>query len=80
MICNFELDFAAIETRFGIDFENYFADALRALESFVADGLLELSSRRLRVLPRGRLLIRNICMQFDRYLKGGAEQRFSKVI
>ncbi len=80
LICNFELDFAAIDARFGIAFENYFADALRALESFVADGLLTVERRRLRVLPRGRLLIRNICMQFDRYLKGGGEQRFSKVI
>ena len=66
--------------QFGIDFEDYFADALRALEGFAADGLLELEDRVLRVLPRGRLLIRNICMQFDRYLNGGTEQRFSKVI
>jgi len=80
LICNFELDFAAIETEFNIDFTAYFADALRALEGFAADGLLELEDRRLRVQPRGRLLIRNICMQFDRYLSGGAEQRFSKVI
>jgi oxygen-independent coproporphyrinogen-3 oxidase len=80
LICNFELDFAAIDARFGIAFENYFADTLHALESFVADGLLAVERRSLRVLPRGRLLIRNICMQFDRYLKGGGEQRFSKVI
>ena len=80
LICNFELDFAAIEAGFGIEFERYFADSLRALEGFADDGLLEYSARRLRVLPRGRLLIRNICMQFDRYLKGGGEQRFSKVI
>jgi oxygen-independent coproporphyrinogen-3 oxidase len=80
LICNFELDVAAIEAGFGIGFEDYFADSLRALEAFAADGLLEFSPRRLRVLPRGRLLIRNICMQFDRYLKGGGEQRFSKVI
>jgi oxygen-independent coproporphyrinogen-3 oxidase len=80
LICNFELDFAAIETEFNIDFTAYFADALRALEGFAADGLLELEDRRLRVQPRGRLLIRNICMQFDRYLNGGVEQRFSKVI
>jgi oxygen-independent coproporphyrinogen-3 oxidase len=80
LICNFELEYAAIESAYGIDFAKYFADALRALESFARDGLLELGDRGLRVLPRGRLLIRNICMQFDRYLKGGSEQRFSKVI
>lgn len=80
LICNFELDFVAIEMQFGIDFKAYFADALRAVEGFAADGLLELEDRVLRVRPRGRLLIRNICMQFDRYLNGGTEQRFSKVI
>jgi oxygen-independent coproporphyrinogen-3 oxidase len=33
------------------------------------------------VLPRGRLLIRNICMAFDRYLSAGVQQKnFSKVI
>ncbi len=80
LICNFELDFAVIESQFGIDFTAYFADALRALEGFAADGLLELGDHVLRVRPRGRLLIRNICMQFDRYITSSAEQRFSKVI
>lgn len=80
LICNFELDFAAIEAAFDIEFNAYFTDSLRALDAFVEDGLLERGDRRLRVLPRGRLLIRNVCMQFDRYLKGGGEQRFSKVI
>jgi oxygen-independent coproporphyrinogen-3 oxidase len=33
------------------------------------------------VLPAGRLLIRNICMVFDRYLQGAAQTaRYSKVI
>ena len=44
------------------------------------DGLLELKDRRIEVLPRGRLLIRNICMVFDRYLRESRDQRFSKVI
>jgi oxygen-independent coproporphyrinogen III oxidase len=80
LICNFELEFGAIDAAFGINFEGYFADSLAALERFAEDGLLEYGDRRLRVLPRGRLLIRDICMQFDRYLKGAGEQRFSKVI
>jgi oxygen-independent coproporphyrinogen-3 oxidase len=80
LICNFEVDYAAIDAQFGIGFEGYFKESLRALESFVADGLLEMNTRRLRVLPRGRLLIRNICMQFDRYLVASGDQQFSKVI
>jgi oxygen-independent coproporphyrinogen-3 oxidase len=45
------------------------------------DGLLELDSDGIGVLPKGRLLIRNICMAFDAYLE--AKQGpvgFSKVI
>lgn len=80
LICNFALDYAAVERRHGIVFQDYFADELKALNGFVADGLVAVSGQGIQVLPRGRLLIRNICMQFDRYLKGGREQRFSKVI
>ncbi|WJW74525.1 oxygen-independent coproporphyrinogen III oxidase [Thiohalobacter sp. IOR34] len=80
LICNFELDYAAIEDKYGIDFKAYFASSLQALAPFQADGLLELEAAGIRVLPRGRLLIRNICMQFDRYLQGGRPERFSKVI
>jgi len=42
--------------------------------------LLTLSGTGIRVLPPGRLLIRNICMVFDRYLRAQKQQRFSKVI
>ena len=46
-----------------------------------ADGLLLLEGDILRVLPAGRLLVRNICMVFDSYLRTGKDQsRFSKVI
>ena len=45
------------------------------------DGLLKLDAKSLEVLPAGRLLVRNICMVFDHYLKGGGQNnRFSKVI
>ncbi len=80
LICHFRLDFAAVEARFGIDFRDYFADALAQVEAMAADGLLELDGRGIRVLPRGRLLIRNVCMAFDRYLAEGRRGTFSKVI
>ncbi len=79
LICHFRLDIPDIEARFGIDFRDYFKEALDALKVMAADGLLALEERAIRVLPPGRLLIRNICMAFDRYLKGEGK-RFSKVI
>lgn len=80
LICHFTLDFARIEHRFGIRFDAYFAPELAELADMQADGLLALSETGIRVLPPGRLLIRNICMAFDRYLREQKQQRFSKVI
>jgi len=81
LICNFTLDFAAVEQRWGIDFEDYFAADLVKLDEMEADRLLARNGRQIQVLPRGRLLIRNICMAFDSYLPPADQQKgFSKVI
>ncbi len=80
LICNFVLDFASVEARWNIDFRDHFAGELARLEEMAADGLLELDDEGIRVLPVGRMLIRNICMVFDAYLKQAREQRFSRVI
>ena len=80
LICHFTLDFAAVERRFDIRFSDYFAPELAELADMQADGLLALSTTGIQVLPPGRLLIRNICMAFDRYLREQQQQRFSKVI
>jgi oxygen-independent coproporphyrinogen-3 oxidase len=81
LICNFVLDYSAVEKAWGIRFDQYFADELARLPGMAADGLISLDENGVRVLPRGRLLIRNICMAFDRYLSAGVQQKnFSKVI
>ncbi|PWV65823.1 oxygen-independent coproporphyrinogen III oxidase [Plasticicumulans acidivorans] len=80
LLCNFVLDFAAIEREFEIVFADYFALELGELAAMVEDGLLTLTPAAIRVLAPGRLLIRNICMVFDRYLRQATQQRFSKVI
>jgi oxygen-independent coproporphyrinogen-3 oxidase len=81
LICNFALDFSAVEKTWGIELAEYFRDALPKLEPMQEDGLLELDEHGIRVLAKGRLLIRSICMVFDAYLaaKEGAVG-FSKVI
>ena len=80
LICHFALEFAAIERQYDIEFAEYFATELAELADMQRDGLLALSTRDIQVLPPGRLLIRNICMTFDRYLRAQKQQRFSKVI
>lgn len=80
LICHFALDVAAVEQAYGIGFQDYFATELTDLEHMQSDGLLEIEADSIRVTPAGKLLIRNICMVFDQYLRKPREQRFSKVI
>ncbi len=80
LICNFVLNFAEIEQKFNIRFADYFKVELAELASMRDDGLLELDAEKITVSSSGKLLIRNICMVFDIYLRNKTEQRFSKVI
>lgn len=81
LICHFHLDKTAIEAAFGIRFDDYFAQELHELAAMQNDGLLALDAEHIQVKPAGKLLIRNVCMPFDRYLREkSAQQRFSRVI
>ena len=80
LICNFELNKNEISQAYGISFDEYFAQELTDFDEMIKDGLLTMDNERINVLPQGRLLIRNICMVFDRYLRNKQTQRFSKVI
>jgi oxygen-independent coproporphyrinogen-3 oxidase len=81
LICDFTLDIKALEQKWDFNFHSHFADELQDLKKMQTHGLLLLDDAAVRVLPAGRLLVRNICMVFDRYLrKGGDQSRFSKVI
>jgi len=80
LICHFELTFAGINQQWNVDFKDYFKLELDQLQSMANDGLLEINDQGIYVTPGGQLLIRNICMVFDVYLKQHYGQRFSKVI
>src|SRR5690606_28701873 len=81
LICHFQLDFAAIERRFAIPFQDYFAAELAELAAMASDGLVAIDPAGIRVTAAGRLLIRRICMVFDAWLRRANEpQRFSRII
>lgn len=81
LICNFQLEFAEVERLWDVGFADYFAEDLRLLAPLAKDGLVDVDKHRLQVTPKGRLLIRNICMCFDVYLRQKARiQQFSRVI
>ena len=81
LICHFDLDMAKIDEKLGIKFEEYFAEDLKLLQTFIDDKLVEIADRKITISPTGRLLIRNICMCFDLYYRQKArQQQFSRVI
>ena len=81
LICNFQLDIAAVEAQWDVDFASYFAEDLKLLAPLAHDGLVAVDDKVIQVTAKGRLLIRNICMCFDAYLRQKARmQQFSRVI
>ncbi|MCL1056234.1 oxygen-independent coproporphyrinogen III oxidase [Shewanella algae] len=81
LICHFELDMAKMEQQLGIQFEDYFAEDLKLLQTFIDDKLVNIENRQISISPTGRLLIRNICICFDVYFREKArQQQFSRVI
>jgi len=79
LICQFALDFDAFGKRWQIDTRDYFKAELERLLPMQEDGLLNIGEQGIQVTNAGRLLIRNICMEFDAYLEH-AKARFSRVI
>lgn len=81
LMCDFELVKHDVELKYGIVFDEYFCDELNRLEVFQDDGLLKLNPDRIEIADSGRILIRNIAMIFDVYLKApGREMKFSRTI
>ncbi|GHB01845.1 coproporphyrinogen-III oxidase [Shewanella indica] len=81
LICHFELDMTKMEQQLGIQFEEYFGEDLKLLQTFIDDKLVNIENRQISISPTGRLLIRNICICFDVYFREKArQQQFSRVI
>ena len=81
IMCHFEVSTEAIEIAHLIRFSEYFADELERLQTMAEEGLVNIAADTINVTPRGRLLVRNIAMVFDRYLSRGEQrERFSKAI
>tara|TARA_R110001632_G_scaffold42342_1_gene107016 strand:+ start:31717 stop:33087 length:1371 start_codon:yes stop_codon:yes gene_type:complete len=82
LIAQFELNTVLIEQKYNISFFEYFAEEVDNLKPMIKDGMVEIDScgmqTTIKVTERGRLLIRCICMVFDKYLSGTI--KYSKVI
>jgi oxygen-independent coproporphyrinogen-3 oxidase len=81
IMCRGELVFSEFEDCYGIDFRSHFSKELYIIAHQHGDGLLTMGEGGFSATPAGRLLLRNIAMVFDAYLKRQqSEVRFSRAI
>lgn len=76
---NLHLDINRIEQKFSIDFKKYFSESLANLQEYIDLGLVSVSDEAIHISDNGKMLVRNIVMVFDKYLKI-TEKRFSKTV
>ncbi len=82
LMSNFSLNIKRVEEKFSLNFFEYFKDDLEELKEFQEEEILSITRETIKVSNTGNMLIRNICMAFDAYLKKVPEnkRRFSKTI
>lgn len=83
LICNFKLHFEKINSTFAIDCKDYFKSELEDLKPMQSDGLLEVDDRGIVIRTQGRMLVRRICMVFDKYISNDQnipQQKYSRII
>jgi len=70
-----------VENEFGIDFDTYFHWGLSNLKEMIEDELVSIENGILKVTTAGRLLIRNIAMNFDGYIERKEDNaRYSRTV
>jgi len=82
LMSNFKLDIKRFESLYNVNFKEYFADAIETLKPFEEDELLTISDDSIVCSETGTLLIRNIAMAFDAYMKkhAASSKTFSKTV
>jgi len=82
LMSNFKLDIKRFEKLFNVEFKTYFGDAIEALKPFAEEELLTMNDDFIECSATGTLLIRNIAMPFDAYMKKHAQnaKTFSKTV
>lgn len=81
LMCDGEIDLSALGRRYDLDAEAYFASELRDLGSLGELAVHDAAAHRITTTPMGKLLVRNVCMVFDRYFREATERpQFSQTI
>jgi oxygen-independent coproporphyrinogen-3 oxidase len=85
VMCLLRLDLGEVEEKFGRAAREAIEKDLKGgLAELLVDGLVTFDGKLLQVTPLGQLLVRNVAMLFDAYLKKpkgeGAAQQFSRTV
>ncbi len=81
---NLRLDIRRIEQKFSINFAEYFSESLAKMREYIDLGLVSISGDSINISAEGKMLVRNIVMNFDKYMvqksASGTDKRFSKTV
>jgi len=81
IMCQGRVEFESIELAHMVNVPEVFADELRRLQAFEAQGLVQVNAQEIQVTDKGWFFVRAIAMVFDRYLPpADARSHFSRVV
>ena len=81
LMCQGQVLFESIDLAYLIDFRNYFAKELDALQTLEQQGLVALDGSGVQVTAKGWFFVRAVAMVFDKYLQSDRTRaKFSKII
>ncbi len=71
IMCDRQLNFGRLSAEFGFDVRLNYREEIASLRPLIDDGLVEIDSQVLQVLPKGEPLLRVVAMAFDQTLAKG---------
>lgn len=81
LMCQGQVQFESIELAYLIEFRNYFAAEMEALQSLQEQGLVVVDDTGIQVTAQGWFFVRAVAMVFDRYLQTDRTRaKFSRII
>jgi len=70
ILCYHSLECSGIESKYNINFGEYFQQEIESSEDLVRDGMLDISNGKITVTELGKIFIPHVCKIFDYYLQG----------
>ncbi len=81
LMCQGQLQFESINLAYLVDFKNYFASEMVALQGLAEQGMVVVDDAGIQVTAQGWFFVRAVAMVFDKYLQTDRTRaRFSKII